>query len=177
MQHWDSRLWWLLWLCGGQPVLMAFTNQWSLPPTLLGEQTETDRCFQCFLCSQRQRKEDCTLIKAEINNESDNPTRDCLRIWPLRGHKHKHRDNTLPISLLLLVYFMPPLNPSPSLLSSLPHCTLLLSMRACEGRCLHAGCQVTGLIEGSPESCCYQSPNPVTALILFYFRHISSCAY
>lgn len=49
-----------------------------------------------------------------------------------------------PFPLVLLLCFPPP---------SLPW------MCVREGRCLHAGCQVTALIEGSPESCPYPSLN------------------
>lgn len=40
---------------------------------------------------------------------------------------------------------------------------------ACEGRCLPAGCQVTSLIEGPLESCCYQSLNPLFRLPISVF--------
>lgn len=47
-------------------------------------------------------------------------------------------------------------------------------MCACEGRCLPAGCQVTSLIERSPERCCYKNLNPLLSLILSPFLlHLS----
>lgn len=105
----------------------------SLPQTLWGEQTGADRCFPCFFSSQRQKNEDCALIKAEENND---PTEIASR------HDLSQETNmgTTPWLLHLFPLYslsiscphLIPLLPSSSLfLCSLPHCTLLLSIPRC----------------------------------------------
>lgn len=76
-------------------------------------------CLFSPLCiSQRQKDEDHIFIKAENSNDAVNQSRHGPKTWTVPQDKQKYRDNTLPTALffhlicLLLVHFIPSLNPS-----------------------------------------------------------------
>lgn len=132
------------------------------------------RCFSCFFFNKRLENMYRPLIKAGENKGSrDTASR--------RRLSQETKWNTATTNMGTPsspppAFFHPASCPFhallPSFLSSPPHSPPLHFASfhplicAREGRCLHAGCQVTGLIEGSPESCCYQSLNPFTPLSL-----------
>lgn len=185
--YWFPRVsLWLNWL-------MVCDIKWELASNIKGWWTNREgQMLSMFLSSvlsllfafsQRQKDGDHILIKAEWNNDTDNQNRDRPKTWSVPRDSQKHRDNTLPapffhLICLLLVHFIPSLNPHsfhslflcsfpPSRFASFHPSVCVCFM--CEGRCLPAGCQVTGLIEGPLESRCYQSLNPLFRLPLAFF--------